>query len=174
MITLDKPYQVGERIVTKNYDGLVEEIGLRSTKIRLLTGHQVSIPNEEMARSDIENIGRRPHIRHTATIQMPSSTPVAKVNRALEIVREAVKDHEGLKEEFPPRVFLRDVNDASIGIVLIYWYHPPEYWDYLATNERINLQIIEQFEADQIPFARPGRTVHIAEPSPADKSDSPQ
>ncbi|WP_166823085.1 mechanosensitive ion channel family protein [Thalassoroseus pseudoceratinae] len=174
MITLDKPYQVGERIVTKDYDGLVEEIGLRSTKIRLLTGHQASIPNEEMARSDIENIGRRPHIRHATTIQMPSCTSVAKVNRALEIVREAVKDHEGLKEELPPRVFLRDVNDASIGIILIYWYHPPDYWDYLAVNERINLQIMEQFEADQIPFARPGRTVHIAEPSPTNESDAPK
>ena len=111
---LDKPYKVGERIVTKGYDGVVEEIGLRSTKIRLLTGHQASIPNEEMARSDIENIGRRPYIRRTATIQMPSYTPVAKVNRALEIVRDALENHEGMKEEFPPRVFLLDINDASI------------------------------------------------------------
>lgn len=164
MITLDKPYQVGERIATKGYDGFVEEIGLRSTKIRLLTGHQVSVPNEDMARSDIENIGRRPHVRRTATIQMPSYTPVAKVNRALEIVRDALKDHEGMKPEFPPRVFLRDVNDASIGILVIYWYHPPNYWDYLAFSEQINLQIMEQFEAEQIPFARPGLVIHMAEP----------
>lgn len=162
MITLDKPYQVGERIITKGYDGFVEEIGLRSTKIRLLTGHQASIPNEEMARSDIENIGRRPHIRHTATIQMPSCTPVSKVNLALEIVRNALEDHEGMREQFPPRVFLRDINEASIGIVLIYWYHPPDYWEYLAFSERVSLQVMEQFETHQIPFARPGQTIHIA------------
>ena len=163
MIALDKPYQVGERIAAKGYDGVVEEIGLRSTKIRLLTGHQAAIPNEEMARSDIENIGRRPYIRRTATIQMPSNTPVAKVNRALEIVRDALKNHEGMEEEFPPRVFLRDINDASIGIFLIYWYHPPKYWDYLAFSERLNLQIMEQFETERIPFARPALTIQMAE-----------
>jgi MscS family membrane protein len=46
MISLDKPYRVGERIVVKDYDGAVEEVGLRSTKIRMLTGHQTTIPNE--------------------------------------------------------------------------------------------------------------------------------
>ncbi len=50
MILLDKPYKVGDRIVVKGHDGVVEEIGLRSTRIRLLTGHQTVIPNEEMAK----------------------------------------------------------------------------------------------------------------------------
>jgi len=171
MITLDKPYKVGERIVLKGYDGFVEEIGLRSTKIRLLTGHQASIPNEVMANSDIENIGRRPHIRRTATIQMPSTTPVDKVNRALKIVRKALDDHEGMDEDFPPRIFMRDINDASIGIFLIYWYHPPNYWDYLAFSERVNLQVMEQFETEQIPFAKPALTIHMAESSVQGISD---
>ncbi|TWU14581.1 Low conductance mechanosensitive channel YnaI [Symmachiella macrocystis] len=163
MITLDKPYRVGERIVTKGYDGLVEEIGLRSTKIRLLNGHQASIPNEEMARSDIENIGRRPYIRRAATIEMPSFTPVAKINRALEIVRDALQDHEGMKEDFPPRVYLRDINPASIGILVIYWYHPPDYWEYLAFSEKLNLQLMQQFEAEHIPFAKRTLTVEMSD-----------
>ena len=87
MIMLDKPFRVGERIVAKGYDGVVEDIGLRSTKIRLLMGHQVSIPNEEMARAEIENIGRRPYIRRSTTIELPSQTPSAKIQRALEILR---------------------------------------------------------------------------------------
>ena len=48
MIMLDKPFKVGERIIAKGYEGIVEDIGLRSTKLRSLTGHQVSIPNEEL------------------------------------------------------------------------------------------------------------------------------
>ncbi len=162
MVTLDKPYQVGERIVVKGYDGFVEQIGLRSTRLRLLTGHQVSIPNDDMARSDIENVGRRLHIRGTATIQIPSHTPVAKVKRALEIVRGELENHEGMNEDYPPRVYLRDINDASTGIVLYYWYHPPNYWNYLAFTERLNLSVMEQFEAEQIPFARPAMTVRMA------------
>ncbi len=160
MIMLDKPFRVGERVIVKGYDGVVEEIGLRSTKLRLLTGNAASIPNEEMARSDIENVGRRPHIRRTATIGMPSDTPTAKVKRALEIVRTAIDNHEGMQEEFPPRVFLRDLNESSIGIFMIYWYHPPKYWDYLAFTEKVNLQIMEQLEAEDIPFAAPALTVH--------------
>jgi MscS family membrane protein len=65
------PYRIGERIVVKGYDGVVEEVGLRSTKIRMLTGHLTTIPNEEMARCDIENIGRRPSIRRVSDIPVP-------------------------------------------------------------------------------------------------------
>ena len=58
MIFMDQPYKPGQRIVVEGHDGFVEQIGLRSTKIRMLTGAQTSIPNERMARLDIENIGR--------------------------------------------------------------------------------------------------------------------
>ena len=64
-----------------------------------------------------------------------------------------------MQEEFPPRVFLRDLKESSIGIVMIYWYHPPNYWDYLAFSENVNLQIMEQLEAEGIDFAAPALTV---------------
>ena len=163
MLLADKPFRVGERIIFGKYDGVVEDIGLRSTRIRLLTGHQAHIPNDELARTDIENVGRRPHIRRTTTIEMPSDTPVAKVRRALQIVRAAVANHEGMEDDFPPRVFLRDMNESSIGIVMFYWYHPANYWDYLAFTEKVNLHIMEQLEAEDIPFAAPALTVHTAE-----------
>lgn len=161
MIMLDKPCKVGERIVTRGYDGVVEDIGLRSTKIRLLTGHLVSIPNEEMARAEIENIGRRPHIQRAVTIELPPDTPPAKIRRGLKILREILKDHEGMKADYPPRVYLRDINERSIGIFVIYWYHPPEYWDFLAFSERVNLQMSEQFQAAGIAFAAPALTVRM-------------
>jgi MscS family membrane protein len=163
MLLADRPFRVGERIIFGKYDGVVEDIGLRSTKIRLLTGHQAHIPNDELARSDIENVGRRPHIRRSATIEMPSDTPVVKVKRALQIIRAAVENHEGIEADFPPRVFLRDMNESSIGIVMIYWYHPADYWNYLAFSEKVNLQIMEQLEAEGISFAAPALTVHTAE-----------
>ncbi len=163
MLLADKPFRVGERIVFGKYDGVVEDIGLRSTRIRLLTGHLAHIPNDELARADIENVGRRPHIRRTATIELPSDSPLAKVKRALQIIRTAVDNHEGMEEGFPPRVFLRDMNESSIGIVFFYWYHPANYWDYLALSEKVNLQIMEQLEAEDIPFAAPALTIHTME-----------
>lgn len=164
MLLADKPFLVGERIIFGKYDGVVEDIGLRSTKILLLTGHQALIPNDELARTDIENVGRRKHIRRTAIIELPSDTPVVKVKRALEIIRNAVDNHEGMEEDFPPRVFLRDMNESSIGILIMYWYQPANYWDYLAFSEKVNLQIMEQLETENISFAAPALTVHTAKP----------
>ena len=161
MIMLDKPYKVGERIIVRGYDGIVEDIGLRSTKIRLLTGHMVSIPNEGMSLAEIENIGRRPYIRRAETIELPSDTPPAKIRQALEILREILKDHKGMNKNYPPRVYLRDVNEGSIGIFVIYWYHPPDYWDFLAFSEKVNLQMAEQFETEGIAFSAPALTVHM-------------
>ena len=161
MIMLDKPFRVGERIVAKQYDGIVEDIGLRSTRLRLLSGHLVSIPNEELARASIENIGRRPYIRRTETIELPSNTPAEKIKRALAILRKLLEDHEGMSADYPPRVYLRDVNEGSIGIFMTYWYHPPEYWDFLAFSERITLEMSERFEAEDIKFATPSLSLQV-------------
>jgi MscS family membrane protein len=163
MISLDKPYRVGERIVVKGYDGVVEEVGLRSTKIRMLTGHLTTIPNEEMARSDIENIGRRPHIRRITDIPIPLDSPPEKIERAVQIVREVLDDHEGMAPEFPPRVYFNDFNRDSFNIRLILWYHPPAYWDFLAFSQHMNQRIVEAFETDGIQFAPPTNVTYVAQ-----------
>lgn len=162
MILLDKPYHVGQRIVVKGHDGIVEEIGLRSTKMRLLTGHQATVPNEEMARIDIENIGRRPHIRRLTNIGIPYDTPVEKVERAVKIIEDILQDHEGMDPEFPPRVYFNEFNRDSLNIIVLYWYHPPAFWDFLALNQRVNTQIMQEFENEGIKFAFPTTTTYLA------------
>jgi len=62
--------------VAKGHDGVVEDIGLRSTKLRLLSGHQATIPNEQMANTDIENIDRRPNIRRFFNTAIRYDTPL--------------------------------------------------------------------------------------------------
>ena len=63
MILLDKPFEGGQRIVIDGFDGTVEEIGLRSSRVRTLTGHLVTVPNDKMITNNVENIGLRPYIR---------------------------------------------------------------------------------------------------------------
>jgi MscS family membrane protein len=193
MIFLDKPYQVGQRVNVLGQDGTVESIGLRSTKIRLLSGHLTSIPNEKMAAVEVENIGRRPHIRRLFNITVTYDTPPDKINRALEILRDilavpAVPEQEttdGTEElagvaatnvaeqnvhpneainqpDYPPRISFNEFNADSLNILVIYWYHPPVYWDYLDHATWINLQIKERFNAEGIDFAFPTQTLHLA------------
>jgi MscS family membrane protein len=162
VIAGDKPAEIGERVVVDGHDGMVEKIGLRSTAIRTLDGHLVIIPNGELANRTIQNIGKRPFIRRVANITITYDTPPEKINRALEILKDILKDHEGMDPELPPRVFFDKLNADSLNILMIYWYHPPDYWQYLDFTQRINLQIIEQFNAEGIDFAFPTQTVYVA------------
>ena len=82
-ILFDKPFQVGERVIIDSYDGVVEDVGFRSTRIRTLTGHLVTIPNEKVVNSGLENIAKRPHIRWLTNITITYDTPPEKVEKAV-------------------------------------------------------------------------------------------
>jgi small-conductance mechanosensitive channel len=64
--------------------------------------------------------------------------------------------------DFPPRVYFNDLNADSLSILVIYWYHPPEHWDYLEHAHWVNVQIMERFNAEGIDFAFPTQTLHLA------------
>lgn len=163
MILLDKPYQVGQRIVVKGHDGVVEEIGLRSTKMRLLTGHVTTIPNDEMARTDVENIGRRPHIRRLTNISITYDTPKEKVEKAVSIILEILDNHEGMDPEFLPRAYFNEFNPASLNLLVLYWYHPADYWGFMQHSQQVNLQIMQRFEEEGIKFAFPTTTTYLTQ-----------
>ena len=116
-----------------------------------------------MARSDIENIGRRPSIRRISDIAVPLDTPPEKIQRAVDIVREVLKDHEGMPPEFPPRVFFNDFNRDSFNIRMILWYRPANYWDFLAFSQRVNQRIVEAFDAGGIQCAPPTSAPYVSQ-----------
>jgi MscS family membrane protein len=163
MILLDKPYRVGQRIVVKGHDGVVEEIGLRSTKLRLLSGHQTTVPNELMAKTDIENITRRPHIKRSFNLALRYDTPLEKIDRAIKIIEDILEDHEGMNPDLPPRVYFNEFNRDSLNIFVFFWYHPPDRWAFMALNQRINKQIMCEFERDGIKFALPSTSVNLTQ-----------
>lgn len=161
-IIFDKPFTVGERIVIDSFDGVVEDVGFRSTRIRTLTGHQVSIPNEKVINTIVENIGRRPHIRWNTNITITYDTPPDKVERAVNIIKAALENHEGMNEKYPPRVYFNGFNDWSLNIEVYAWYHPGDYWGYQAWLEKTCLMIMRGFEAEEIEFAFPTSTLYLA------------
>jgi MscS family membrane protein len=161
-ILFDKPFQLGERITIDQYDGVVENVGFRSTRIRTLTGHLVTIPNEKVVSSGVENIGKRPHIRWLTNITITYDTPPDKVEKAVAIIKEILDDHEGLRPDFPPRVYFNGFNDWSLNIMVIAWYHPADYWAMQEWQQRICLEILRRFNAEGIEFAFPSRTLYLA------------
>ena len=168
-IMADKPCRVGDRIIVDRFDGFVEDIGLRSTKLRLLDSHLVTIPNDQLAGRDVENVSARSNIRRNAEIHIPLDTPCEKVERAVAIIREVLTDHEGMDPEHRPRVFFDEFGPEVFRIRFIYWYSPPNYWDFKAFGEKLNFQVFRAFEAEGIQFSLPFRHTywkHDAEQGP--------
>lgn len=153
MIILDKPFVVGDTIKIKSYEGKVELIGLRSTKLRLASGHLVTIANADLANSDSENISRRAHLRRTDTLRLKSDTPLDKIQQALEIVRAALKDHEGSDPGKPASVHLTTLGPDAVTLAMTYWFHPPDGAKFAAFNEKLNLTLLKQFQAAGISLA---------------------
>ena len=162
VILADKPFEMGERIKVRGADGVVEELGFRSTRIRTLEGHLVSVPNGELANQTIENVSKRPRFRRIANLTITYDTPPVKVAEAVEIVKEVLKDHEGMHPDFPPRVFFSEFNEASLNLFVIYWYHPADYWKYMEFSERVNMELLRRFNAAGIEFAFPTQTLYLA------------
>jgi len=98
-----------------------------------------------------------------ANITITYDTPPDKVERALNIIRDILDNHEGMLSDFPPRVFFNEFNDASLNIIMLYWYHPPDWAAYMTFSERVNLQIMRAFEAEGIEFAFPTTTNYLAQ-----------
>ncbi len=162
VIAGDRPFEIGDRVVVDGHDGPVESIGMRSTRIRTLEGHLVSIPNGELANRTIRNIGKRTFIRRLGNVTITYDTPPEKIERAVEILKEILDNHEGMNEELPPRVYFNELNSASLNILFLYWYHPPDYWAYMDFTQKVNLEIMRRFNAEGIDFAFPTQTLYLA------------
>jgi MscS family membrane protein len=162
-IFTDRPFQMGEIVKIGEHTGPVEEVGFRSTRIRTLQGHLVTIPNSVISNTNVENIGRRPFIRRTSNITITYDSGHAKTKKAVEIVKDVLAGvpEVNVDPERPPRVYFSDFNDWSLNIYMSYWVKPPDYWMYYEVNERVNFEIMKRFEAEKIEFAFPSQTLYV-------------
>jgi MscS family membrane protein len=162
MLMIDKPFGVGDWVLVEGTDGRVEEIGFRCTRIRNFWGHLLSIPNEKMAAITIENVQRRPYIRRWLNVTITYDTPPDKVARAVEIIKEILKNKPDLDPLNPPKVVFNDFNDASLNILVVYWFGHNDYWKSIEFNEAVNFEILRTFNEEGIEFAFPTTTTYLA------------
>jgi len=162
-IFADRPFQIDELVKIDGHLGPVEQVGFRSTRIRTLQGHVVTVPNSVIANSIVENVGKRPFIRRTSNITITYDSGHTKAKRAVEIIKEVLSKVPEINSdpEKSPRVYFSDFNDSSLNIYISYWVKPPDYWVYHEVNERVNLEIMKRFEAEQIEFAFPSQTLYV-------------
>jgi len=160
-IFIDKPFKIGDRIQLSGVDGAVEQINLRSTRVRNLDGHLVTIPNKTMGNATITNISQRPNIKTTLVIGITYSTPTVKVKEAVEILRDIFihpKTHDVL-------ISFKQFADSSLNIEVVHWFATADVREYTVGIEAFNLQIKERFEKAGIEFAFPTRTLLVKQDS---------
>jgi len=163
MLMIDKPFIVGDWVYVDGTHATVEEIGLRSTRIRTFAGHVIAIPNEKMASMSIENVQLRPYIRRKTSITVTYDTPPDKVEKAVSLIKDILTDRPELEPERPPKVHFDEFNDTSLNILMVYWFKQNDYWASVAFNEIVNFQIMRAFEAEGIEFAFPTTTTYLAQ-----------
>jgi len=159
-ILLDRPFCVGDRIAASGYEGVVEEIGFRSTRIRTLNDTLVTIPNANIVNSPVENIARRRFIRRAWSIALPGDLPAARVQQAIEVIRGVLAE-PGIGEPInsvidgkplSPVVYCSDLNPGQTVISIIYCHAPPDFASYWQHVEKVNLRIAAALQGAQIPF----------------------
>lgn len=157
-IVLDKPFVIGDFIVVDAIAGTVEHVGLKTTRIRSISGEQIIISNADILKSRIRNYKRMQERRAVFTIGVEYRTPAGKLERIPAIIREIVAGHE--KARFD-RAHLQSFGESSILYEVVYYVREPDYGVFMDTQQSISLSIIRKFAEEGIVFAFPSRTVYV-------------
>ena len=157
-ILLDKPFEVGDFINVGDYSGTVEYIGLKSTRLRSLTGEQVVFGNSALLSSRIRNYKRMQERRATFTIGVACETPYEKLVRIPEIL-------EGIVKAQPETEFIwarfATYGEYSLDFEVVYKMLTVNYNTFIEVQQAINLAIYKCFEEEGISLPYPTQTLHI-------------
>lgn len=158
-IVLDKPFVVGDFVIIDEYLGTVEHVGLKTTRLRSLSGEQLVFSNNDLLKSRLRNYGRMYERRVLFQIGVVYQTPRELLKKIPGIIREAVETQD--KTRFD-RSHFKAYGDFSLNFETVYYVKVPDYNTYMDIQQAINLNIHEAFEAEGIEFAYPTQTVFVA------------
>lgn len=156
MIFLDKPFKVGDRIQVSGVDGTVEEVGLRSTRVRTLEGRLVTLPNHSFSDSAVTNVTSEPTRKVVLNLGLTYDTTPENMELAMETLKQIVEENQELIEENKVIGF-NAFGDFSLGILFIYYIKKES--DIIATQTKINGEILSRFNAQGLEFAFPTQTI---------------
>lgn len=171
-VIADQPVQVGDFCKVGDVSGTVEDVGIRSTRIRTNDRTLVTIPNGDFAARQIENFATRDRFLFNPTIGIAYGLPVAKVREAVDIVRQTLLDHDGVLNDGVRATF---TNFADTALTIDVWSYlaGPDYNAAMAVRQDVLLTIMEQFEAAGIVLAQPTRSVMVQGGMPLPAAEVP-
>jgi small-conductance mechanosensitive channel len=157
-IVLDKPFVIGDFIVVGDKAGTVENVGLKTTRVRSLSGEQLVFSNSDLLSSRIQNFKRMVERRILFAIGVTYQTPREQLARIPDMIRESIEAQENVRFD---RAHFKEFADSALNFEVVYFVLSREFGDYMNVQQAINLEIMSRFEAENIEFAYPTRTLFL-------------
>ena len=165
VVVMDQPFYVGEYIRILGHEGTVDEIGLRSTRLRTAQRTQVVIPNKTVAAEVINNFTRMPQRRVDATLGVTYDSPPEAIQLALADIRALLRADPGVHQGLVV-VSLADFSDSSLRVQVLYFTADPDWESHMAVRERVNFGILRAFAARGVTLSYPDPVIRMDAPAP--------
>lgn len=162
-LILDKPFTIGNRIIANGIDGIVEHVGLRSTRIRTLDGDLVTIPNKDLSECSIQNLTAKPNFKQTYSIGLVYSSTPEQMQKAIDILTDIFANSKLIdNEKALTRIGFGEMKDWSLNITVIAWFQTTDFFEMCGEKSRINFEILKRFNEAGLEFAYPSQTLYLA------------
>lgn len=162
MIFLDKPFQIGDWIHFRDVDGVVEEVGVRSTRIRTFANSITYVPNGMLADQVVDNMGLRQYRRFKTEIGITYDTPPDRIDLFVKGIREIIVRHPTTRKDYF-EVHLNSFASSSLNILLYTFFEAPNWTAELRGRHELMYAIIQLAHDLGVRFAFPTQTLHIEE-----------
>ena len=157
-IVFDRPFTVGDYIQVGSLAGTVEHVGLKTTRVKSLTGEQLVFSNSDLLGSRIQNFQRRAERRCAFTLGVTYDTRPDQLERIPSLIQEIIESHDHTRFD---RSFFMTFGDSALNIDTVYYMNVPDFATYGATHHSINIEIFKRFAQEGIEFAYPTQTIHV-------------
>ena len=146
VIILDRPFRIGDRVQIGDVNGLVQSVGMRSTRVITANESVFSIPNSRIAEQPIENISNRGVIRYTLVLGLDYATSAEQLQQAMTILREITTDFKGKDQpQYFPRIFFEEFGASALNIRVIMWLKTTSFDREEQLRTEVNLTILQRF-----------------------------
>jgi len=157
-IYFDRPFIVGDFIIVGDKMGVVEKIGIKTTRIKALQGEEIVMSNNALTSSIVQNFKKMRERRIVFSIGVTYNTSLKKLQRALEVIKRAIESQELARLD---RAHFKQFDESALLIEAAYYVRAPEYNKYMDANQEILFNIKLGFEKEKIEMAFPTRTIYI-------------
>ncbi len=163
----DKTFKVGDYVQTKDFDGTIKSVGMRSTRLETVDGTELIVPNSQLAATVVENLSRRPKRRVDLTLSIVYETSNTKMKEGMKIIKTVITENKEVDNHC--RVYFKTFSDSGLDIATSYWIKDTDLEKGQTIQNAVNLKIKQGFEKAKIEFAYPTQLLYTKSLDPVSK-----